>query len=479
MSPHTPFRLPRVLAVVTAAGILGAAASAGPAGASGFSAPRALSPRGQLADEPLTAVSSNGRTAVVWLQRQVSLRGARYVATIGPSPSRLGRPAAVRAAAPAARALDDVTLTALPGGRFALCLDRRLPRGRIALGCAFTSATGGFGPLRVVTTRPGREVPSLLTAPRADGTLAVVVVRRTGAGRRALRSGVLRPSGRLRGWRALATIRTGSFVGVDLASAADGTVAVGWTDPVGDRSSGIGRPVLRLMAPGGDRFAAPTPFSPDTTIASGVGLTGGRNLLISYAGYGQERAGTHVVRRRADGAFDPPLGLPSTTRDDPYGPLVQLANGTPFAVTASGRQSGTDCDEVSVSVVGAGPLVAAGAGSTAARLSTRGQIALDPAAGVLRDGTVIAAWRNSDGDGGPLEVAVRGPRATAFATPRVLPVRVARNFALATGGDQAVLAWLTGNRLEGPAHVVISHLRQHGPYAPAARRPARPSAPCS
>ncbi|WP_026910304.1 hypothetical protein [Patulibacter minatonensis] len=475
-----PRRTGRLL--VAGAATLAAAACATPAGAAGFGAPRTLSPVGQTADEPSIAVASTGRTAVVWLQRDRALRHPRYVAAIGPSPARLGRPTTVRAAAPAAVDVEGVDLTALPGGRFALCLRRvESRRRRVALGCAFASPSGGFGPMRVVTTMPAKDAPELLTTPRADGTLAVVVLRRSGAGRRALRSGVLRPSGTLVGWRALATIRTSAFPSVDLASADDGTVAVAWTDPVGSsRFSTERRPVLRLMAPGTDAFAAPTAFSPDTTIDSEIGLQSGRDLLVSFATGGQgDDATTRIVRRRADGTFDAPLGLPRAAKDAAFGPVVQLADGTPLAVTASGHQSDTDCDDVSASIVGAGPLVPFDAGITAERLSTPGQIALDPTAGTLRDGTVIAAWRDSEGDPSRLEVAVRAPDGTSFATPRVLPVQVARNFSLATGGRHAALAWLTGNRLEGPAHVVVSAFRTAAPYAPAGARPTHPGAPCS
>lgn len=441
------------------------------ASAAGFTTPRAISPVRAAAGEPQVAVAPSGRTAVVWQQFDRQVLHGRYVASIGAAPGRLGRAVPVAAIRRKVDDGEDPTLLALPGGGFALCFARTETRRRTSVGCTFASRSGGFGPFHVVSTRPSREVPALLAAPRPDGTLVVVTTRRVASARRALRSAILRPSGTVRGARALATIESRPYDVIDLATAADGTAAVSWTTLVGGVFSGHRAPVLRLMARGTDRFGPAVPFGAPATISSYVGVQGGRDLLVSYAG--------GVVRRRPDGTFEPPLELPRVGGEDADGSVAQLADGSLFGVGMAGRQGGDDCDALVRSAVGAGPLVPPGTRADAERLSVPRQIADGPLAETVRDGTVVAAWGDRAGDPSRVEVAIRGARATSFGSPRPLPALAARSFALATGGNEAVLAWLTGDRLMGPSHVVVSHLVRKGPYAPAAPRPATPSAPCS
>lgn len=468
-----------VSAAVLAAAVLVAAVPAS-TDAAGFGTPRTVSVRGGIVSTPQAVVAPNGRTAVLWEERNRDTGGGRrYRIAIGPSPNRLGPARTVGAGLRAARTGASAELLALPNGGFAVCFGDLTRTGRRTPGCAFASPKGGVGRLRPIAAFGPREAPSFAVAARPDGRLALLVSRRVGDGRMmTLRTGAMTPSGRITGSHALATVRRS--VPFDIAATNDGTVAVSWsTGPsgvfVGDRT-----PVLRFQLPASDRFGPAVPFTPESTIDGGVGLQGGRSLLLSYsAGSSVGDGGLRVVRRTADGTFEPPMRLPAATKDGAAdGAVVQLPDGTPFAVTTAVHQPNSDCGAIDRGIVGAGPLVDSGTGPTAERLSAPRQIAIDPGAAVLRDGTVIATWGDATGDTKTLEVALRTPRANRFSRPQVLPLPATRTVALAAGGNHAVLAWVTGSLPDGPARVVVSGLRRTGPYAPPTRRPTQSIAPC-
>lgn len=196
----------------------------------------------------------------------------------------------------------------------------------------------------------------------------------------------------------------------------------------------------------------------------------------------QDLGGELIVRRLPDGSFSQPLRLPRPGPGTLSGPVVSLADGAPLAVSVAEHHSEAGCPGLDASVVGSGALVTdpTKPSDPVQRLSRPGQVAFDPAAATLADGTVIASWHNGAPGNGPdtrVEVAIRPPGATRFAPSQVLP-GLAVESALAAAGDQAVLAWVVPKVQEGPSHVVVSHLRRSPPYEPSARLPKWPHTPC-
>ncbi|MEV4421854.1 hypothetical protein AB0L40_18000 [Patulibacter sp. NPDC049589] len=461
------------------AGVLLAALPAA-APAAGFGAPRLISPRGGAVDNPVVAVAPTGRVAVLWrtFGRRSSAFG--YRAAIGPSVERLGRPQVVRAGSRAAGSVGGAVVLGRPGGGFVACFGDDPRRGDAVIGCSFAPPGGGFGPLRVVQRQPWNQRPGFAAAVRPDGRVALVLSRRIGGGRMALRTATVGSSGRITGARALATVHRGDPF--DVATTKDGTVAVGWStgpaaDALGDRTA-----VLRLMPPRADRFGPPVAFTSEPGIDGGVALQGGDALMVGYTvGTSAVAGDARWVRRLPDGTFAPPLRLPRPGSGFVDGAVVALADGTPFAVSGASRGTDTDCGNIRAGVVGAGPLVPDATGTTTQRLSTPGQIALYPQAATLADGTVVATWRDAfDASGASrLEVALRPAGATAFRRPQVLPRISVRDAGLATGGSGAAMAWVVGSLPDGPSRIAVSGLRTRAPYAPAAPRPPHPATPCS
>lgn len=467
MSPSRP--APLVLATVVALAAAAVLPAAAPA--AGFGEPRLITPKGAAVDHPVAAVGPGGRTAVLWRTFGRDGRRFGYAAAFGRSPDRVGRPVPVPAGVRAARSAASATVLARPGGGFVACFGDDPRRGTAVVGCAVASRAGRFGPLRAVSRRPWRERPQVQAVVRPDGQVVVLTSRRIAGRRIALRVGVLDASGRLRGARRLAEIP--SDAAPSLAATDDGAVFAAWsTGRYGSRT-----PVLRVMAPGSERFGPPAPFLAEARIEGDVGLRGGASLIASYAA-----AGVRYVRRAPDGTFGPPFALPGVGggRSSDEADVFPLADGSPFAITMAARGSDDDCGGIVSGAVGAGPLVPFGTTGPGVRLSTARQIALYPAGAALRDGTVVAVWRDADGPSGGsrLEVALRLGGRAAFSRPQVLPRLAARDFALAAGGDHAVLAWVTGSLPDGPSRIVVSGLRRTGPYAAAAPRPARPGSPC-
>jgi hypothetical protein len=446
-----------------------AAASTGPA----FGTPVVLgSPRGQ-AGEPAVAVAPNGRTAVLW--RSTSVRGGRpaFLAAIGPDPEHLGRPTVVHAGARAARSFGDATLVARHDGGFVACFADPRGRGTEVAGCSIAAPRGRFGPLRVITRGTWRRRTTLAAAPRPDGSTVVVDVRRIGGGYQSVRSSVLSPTGRRSAVRRLTAVP--ALWGVSLASADDGTVAVSWS--AATRRFGGLTPTLRVMAPGSTRFGAPQSFAPGVRLRAEIELAGGPSLLVRYRDRSAEGHDQRVVRRLPDGSFGAPEVLPSTGGNDLGGPVVQLPDGTPFAVVGSAEGDlAPEC--ATAGVVGAGPLAPVGAAAAATRLSSPRQIALDPLAVALADGTVVAVWRDAGGERARLEAAVRPPGGV-FGPSRGLPRPAVEDAVLAAGGTQAVLAWVVGSPPDGPSRLAVSALRREAPYAPRAPLPRDGEAPCA
>lgn len=453
--------------------------------AAGFGPVRSLSPVAGSVDTPTAAVASNGETAVLWRRFGPRSRDFQYVAAIGRDAEHLRRPAIVRAGRRAASTGGRATLLARPGGGFAVCFGDRPYHRAAVLGCSFSTASGRFGPLRVVERGARRQRPDLQAAVRADGTLAVVLARRVNGGRQQLRSTTLDAGGGRGPLRSLATIgRQSSF---SLATTDDGTTAVAWSTPQGrDQHAKDWGLSLRLAAPGEELFGPSQTFLGDGTVSAGyaVDLQGGRELRMLVSGGGGDVAGPVIVRRLPDGSFSAPLRLPRPAPGALSGAVVSLADGSPLAVSLATVGDADGCTGTTAGVAGSGPLAAdsePGPSSSAVqRLSKPGQLALDPAAASLADGTVISSWHDVDfATGGTrLEVALRPPGASGFQTSQVLPQFAERETALAAGGNQAVLAWVVGDLPEGPAHVVVSGLRQAPPYAASARLAKRPRDAC-
>jgi hypothetical protein len=449
------------------------------ANAAGFSAPRSLTPIKGSVDSPQAAVAPNGRTALLWRTTGERTRDFQYVAALGATPAQLGKGVVLPGAVRAARTVGTVTLLARPDGGFVACFADDPRRGQTTLGCSFAAPQGTFGPMHVVQRRSWTQRPSYRVALRADGTLVFVLSRRAGAKRLALRTATMDPSGRVSPSRPLASIAAESPI--DLAAINDGTLAVTWTDELGS-VAGAGTPTLRLMAPGASQFAPAVTFTPDHDISGAVQLQGGPGLLLTYEL--QDKSGLwiqRVVRRLPDGSFAPPLEFPRPAAGFLSGVAIQLPDGTPFAISATDEVAETDCSDITSGAIGAGPLVPSGVPVTATRLSAPKQIAFYPQIATLADGTVIATWGDALNFGQSFrqEVAVRPAGATAFAAPQVMPQLVSSDVALATGGNEAVLAWVVSRDFGGPSHLVVSSLRSQPPYAAQARRPTHPSNGCA
>lgn len=403
----------------------------------------------------------------------------------------------VRAGQRAAGSVADATLMARPGGGFAVCFGDD-GRGRTAvLGCSFTDARGTFGPMQVIERRSWRQRPRIQAEMRADGTVAAVVMYRRDGGRQKLRSTTLDARGMRGPLRSLATI--GRLSTFSLATTDDGSTAVAWATPPTRDPRGPWVTALRSTPPFGDEFGPSLPFlprGPSDRGASAVRLQGGREFRVFVSGDPNDPSGDVIVRRLADGSFSAPLRFPRPASGGRLsGPVVTLADGSPLAIVASSRSTDTDCANLNLGVIGSGPLVSAAplpnqdpavptpesvAPPTPGvqRLSAPGQLATDPIAATLADGTAVASWRNVRDVRGRLEVAIRPANASAFRPSQVLPKLAARESVLAAGGSRAVLAWVVGDLPDGPSHVVASSLRNAPPYAARAPLPKRRQANC-
>lgn len=449
------------------------------ANAAGFGPVRSLSPATGMVDQLSVAVAPTGETAVMWRQIGPKDGDFQFVAAIGPDAENLGPAQVVEPTRGRPSRVAGVRLFARPHGGFVACFDGGDHR-TATFGCSFTQ-DGSFGPRQVIERRARRAEPTYDLAMRSDGKLAVLLGHRVAKSVR-LRSTTLDDQGRLGPTRPFATVSRKASV--RLATTDDGVTAVALVEPSRRDKGFLGRPMLRLTAAGGEVFGKAQRALPRAAVRSlaSFSLDGGRELRITATDWDDSINGDVIVRRRRNGSFTAPLRLPRPASGFLGGTAVAPPGRTPLAVTAATRESQSDCSNVSAGVVGSGPLLSrpTRSRSTTQRLSKPGQISFEPTATALADGTVIAAWENGVDEIGytRLEVAVRPAKATRFRPSQVLPELATSGKELASGGDQAILAWLVGDHIDGPAHVVVSSLRQAPPYAIPARLPKRPQMPC-
>jgi hypothetical protein len=108
-------------------------------------------------------------------------------------------------------------------------------------------------------------------------------------------------------------------------------------------------------------------------------------------------------------------------------------------------------------------------------LSGKRQLASFAGDHVLDDGTVLALWtdtRTASTD--RVEYAVRAPHVARFGRTHPLPVTSVTGVALAGNGRHLIATWIAGS-----GRLVVATTRAAPPYAPDARRPTHPSAPCN
>lgn len=466
--------------VATLAAFGAFASAAPPSNAAGFGPVRSLSPTAGSVDQLGAAVTPTGETAVMWRRLGPRIgKDFEFVAAIGPDAEHLGPPRTIHAAGVPSKATSG-RLLARPTGGFVACFSGS-DGADDTFGCTFTDGSGDFGPLHMVQRRPSRDVPSHRMALRADGKLAIVLSHRVQKGRFLLRTTTLDDEGVLGPLRPLATIsRKAQF---SLATLDDGTTAVSLSTPQQRSPKAPWNLSLRTTAPGHDVFGAPRELRAEGVVQSGrgAGIEGGGELRISALDHDDEQV--NVARRRANGTFSGPLRLPRFGPGLRWGPVVSLSDGTPLAITQAERQI-ADCAGDGLGVIGSGPLTPAGKNQSPGslqRLSKPGQVAFNPLAATLADGTVIASWQNAASSArmARVEVAIRPAGSSAFLPSQVLP-RLAQwwEHQLAAGGDQAVLAWIVGGTFDGPSRVVMSSLRQAPPYSTPARLSKRPRTPC-
>lgn len=461
---------------------LGPLAAAPPAAhALGFGPVRSLSPATGNVDQLEVAVAPTGETALLW--QRLGPRGGtdfEFVAAIGPDPEQLGPPRPIQAATGPAFKAAAARLLARPDGGFVACFDG-YDGSTMTFGCAFTNGTGDFGPMRIIERRSKRSFPFHKVAMRTDGKLAVMLAHRVPKGRLLLRTTTLDAEGVTGPLRPLATV--GRQAQFDLVTLDDGTTAVSLATPRQRDPKGAWDLALRVTAPGQDTFGPPRNLRHERTVQSGRGtaLEGGRELRIHAIDFDDEQI--DILRSRADGSFASPLRFPRVGRGLRWGPVVTLADGAPIAITQAERPN-DECSYGGLGVIGSGPLIAAGgsrASRSTERLSKPEQIAFNPLAATLADGTVIASWQNAASAAGSarVEAAIRPTGSSRFRRSQVLP-RLAQwwEHQLAAGGEQAVLAWIVGNPFDGSSRVVMSSLRRSPPYAAPARLSKRPTAPC-
>jgi hypothetical protein len=463
----------------------------------GFGTPTLLSrtPSGGEIDDAVVAISPTGSTAVLWREASGFGRGqtyrADYMVALGPDAAHLSRPRPVRAARTAAKVTGEGQLLALPDGGFVACFTESGRRhGAATSGCTFAAPGKGFGPLRVVERVPWGRQGTMSANVRADGTLLLLITHSRGSARRSIEVASLTPTGQLTTLERLGEVR-GAYL-PSLATTDDGTVAIAWSNGPAEDSDGGRTPVLRLMPSGSTQFGPPVAFGADRKVTSGVALTGGSALVAEYEVGSRDSDQRRIVGMLPDGTFTPPKTLPRPGDGFLSGSAFALPDGTPFAVVSSDVQSETDCSNSSGGSVGVGPLVdpvsrgphddVTEGPVTAQRLSDPRQIAQNPSAGLLADGTVIVAWNDSFGDIGQsrIEVTSRRPGAASFSAPQVLPRdTVYGELSLGAGADQALLAWIVGPKGGPRKDVVVSALRAAPPFATQRPRPAHPGTPCA
>lgn len=445
------------------------------------------------ASAPQLAIAPNGRAAVVY--DAYTSRGGETRVAIGPSPDRIG-PARTLPGALASSGDVSPRLLARSDGGFVLCNSGHRYRRRNLDVCAIAPPNGDFGEPRVIRSLPAGAEGGFSAVVRPDSSVVFLLTRTT---QHADGTSIHTDS-------AVATMNAAGEVGpeqpfpreqseipyssgTDLAVADDGTVA---TSALVSGAGPGSRPGIRLMPPGSLAFGPVIPVSPDP-FDYRMTITGGRQLIVQFV-----KAGTALGTRRVNEivpvnpaasvvpplvpAIAPPLTLPGTKVG--YGAVAPLPGGGLFAATSTTRTEpgDSDCYNPVAGTVATGPLPPLGSRGAATRLSTRGQIALYPQVVALDDGTVITQWLDAaDFDGSArVEAAVRAPGAALPARPQSLApfALLSGATALAAAGNHAAVVWETVGGPDRPGHVVVSTLRDAAPYAPQARLPKDPEAPC-
>ena len=394
------------------------------------------------------------------------------MAAVGDAPDRLG-PARV---VPGAAEADGVETATARDGTIVACFGGRPPGAQPAIDCRTAPPGHGFGAPQVVARRNAGLNDVTV---RSDGSVIVAFSRDAARRRRRLlwRSAPLRrPFGPV---HTLATADQGA--GVSLGSAPDGTVVAAWSKATTQEFEPR-TPVLRMLAPGAPDFGAPVRFSRDRSLSGGVSVDADESgLVLRYytRPAPEEIDAPWAVLRRPDGSFAAAVPIPTPAAEGfafRAGSVVFDADGTPTAVGETWREADTDCGDVDFGRIAAGPLDGSAPPAT---LSHEGQIAIDPSGARLADGSLLAVWEDAaDGNGHTrLEYAVR-PAGGSFGDGRALPLLAARDYAIASAGGRALVAWVTGELPDGPSRLVVSASRTAPPYAPVAPRPAHPQAPC-
>lgn len=462
--------------LVAGAGAGAAAVVPDDAAAAGFSPPVAVSPKGQVA-QAAAAVAPTGRTAVVWLAAPKGARGQgwRVVARVGDTPERLAPAAEIRGSA---RAFEPRAVAA-PDGTVTVCWSVEAYRRRGAIRCAVASGGRPFGAARTLASyRRGTQLS--LTGLAVDGAGRSVVAWKRSSGRE--RYSVVVAIGGANGrFGRPATLGTSDpYADVALATGGAGEVAAVWSVPDG-RAMSPRTPMLATLAPGAGAFSRAVAVEPPVADEGTPSVRGGRGLSLVFSG----EDGPVALLRGTDGALRPAPLAPAKAVPGafPTSSLVSLQpDGTAVAVTRFAAVADTDCSEETRSQLFAGTLPAGAPGppATLVPLSDPRQLVAIWDVAELDDGRTIVLW----GDGfGPdretrLEFAVRTPDG-AFTPATTIAPTAADLPVLASAGRHAILAYIVGERLDGPGQVLLSTFRDTGPFAPTGPRPAHPSTGCA
>ncbi|MDO9354138.1 MAG: hypothetical protein Q7T55_10610 [Solirubrobacteraceae bacterium] len=483
-------RLARVAIALAAGVVVSALAIPASASAAGFGAPVKISGKDDLYTDPMAVMAPSGRTALLYGRGRGQGTRLQYRLALGDSADRLSAPRTLTLpGTPAGARFLGAELLARTDGTFVLCLTRITRTGK-SQGCSIAPPGQSFGAL---ATLPGPPT-SLRAIARPDGTTVLLRTntRSTPNSRvKQVSSTMLTLDASGRPGPERPFVRTKDEFDFNLsfsderdaAVLTDGTIAIraNYPDPKDRDTTRLG---IRLMAPGADAFGPIVPV-PGILASNDIALVGGPVLTVSYRT--TEAPGLNgpdvvrAVQRRPDGTFGPTLTVPGpqprSYEDYLSAALGVQPDGGLFTVTARTEPDPDypDCDFLVSGAVSTGAFTPVGQPGTEQVLSDPKQIALQPQAASLADGTAIAAWQEGLGESGlrRVVVAIRPAGATSFNRPRRLP-QVTASPSLVTllaAGEHAALVWQAEDRDHS---VVVSTLRSAPPYAafvPPARHP--------
>jgi hypothetical protein len=485
--PHFPFAVKPRFAV----GLALSAALLAPqtAGAAGFGQPTVISGHDVIEgyERPAVAIAPSGRTAVLYDRhlRHGDRDTEQSRLIIARSPGELGPASTVDLGfAP--------TLLARPDGSFLLCTSTGSARLGLTQGCRIAPPDGGFGPVHVLRTLAPKEQGDVRAVVRPDGSVVLILTRSHRINRVGEYSptvitvsamsadGVFSPEQPLDDG---ASTSTSYLTGDAPVALADGTIVLSTYVGPGSKT----RPAIRWMPPDSTRFGPPIILRTEF-LGDGPEVTGGSSPFVQFgistSKYASEYYPQRIQRLLPGGALGPAMTLPGAGADaETSGTALPLPGGDLLGITwfTATRNEDQDCLNPVVGSVSTGPLGTPDAPTTSTRLSPRNQIAINPNAAALADGTVIAVWEDAASTFGATRVqaAIRGPGAARFATAQSLPGFGDQNYGttLVTGGSTAALLWpATGHG--GKTHLVLSALRTTGPYSARAPLPRHPAADC-